>query len=147
MKTFSPMQSPDIGWNKQRKQSAHFLSRPSRNHCKMRTVGELIDDALEFVANHKDNRNYKSKAAIVREDMGARHAAEVTPQELERWLREHFNTEATANAIRRLSRSATGKESATARWRSIQPGSFAKERKAGAGCVFSAVRNTTACTQ
>ena len=41
---------------------------PELRNTKVVTVGELIDDALEFVANHKDNRNYKSKAVIVRED-------------------------------------------------------------------------------
>ncbi len=35
---------------------------PELRNSKVVTVGELIDDALEFVAHHKDNRNYKSKA-------------------------------------------------------------------------------------
>ena len=39
---------------------------PELRKTKVVTVSELIDDALEFVANHKDNRNYKSKAVIVR---------------------------------------------------------------------------------
>ena len=42
---------------------------PELRNSKVVTIGELIDDALEFVANHKDNRNYKSKAVIVREDL------------------------------------------------------------------------------
>jgi hypothetical protein len=70
---------------------------PELRNRKVVTISELIDDALEFVANHKDNRNYKSKAEIVREDLGSRHAAEPTSQELERWLREHCKTPATAN--------------------------------------------------
>ena len=60
-------------------------------------MGELIDDALEFAVHHKDNRNYKSKAGIVRDDLGSRRAAELTPQELERWLRKHCKTAATVN--------------------------------------------------
>jgi hypothetical protein len=120
---------------------------PELRNSKVVTVGDLIDDALEFVANHKDNRNYKSKAGIVREDMGSLSAAEVTPQELERWLREHCKRQRRPTATRRSSRSATGKESATARWRSILPGSSANGRKAGVGCVSSAMRNTTGCTK
>ena len=45
---------------------------PELRNTKVVTVSELIDDALEFVAHHKDNRNYQSKAVIVREDLGSR---------------------------------------------------------------------------
>jgi hypothetical protein len=61
------------------------------------TLAELIDDALEFVAHHKDKRNYESKVLIVRAALGLRPAAEMTPQELERWLRGHCETSATSN--------------------------------------------------
>jgi integrase len=57
----------------------------------------LIDDVLEYVADHKDKRSYISKAGIVRKALGSRPAAEVTPQELERWLRSRFRTSATTN--------------------------------------------------
>src|SRR5215471_15575474 len=56
---------------------------PELRNSKVVTLSELIDDALEFVAHHKDNRNYRSKAEIVREDLGSRPAEEVTPQDLE----------------------------------------------------------------
>jgi hypothetical protein len=68
---------------------------PELRNSKVVTLAELIDDALEFVAHHKDNRSYKSKAAIV--GSGSRPAADLTPQEIERWLREHCKTAATAN--------------------------------------------------
>jgi len=58
--------------------------------------GDLIDDTLEFVEHHKDKRNYVSKAAIVRKALGDRAASELTPQELERWLRDHCKTAGTA---------------------------------------------------
>ena len=61
------------------------------------SFSELIDDALEFVADHKDRRNYMSKAEIVRAALGSLPAAEVTPQELERWLRTQCKTAATSN--------------------------------------------------
>jgi hypothetical protein len=52
------------------------------------TLSELIDDALEFVADHKDRRNYLSRGEIIRVALGSRPAAEVTPQELERCGKE-----------------------------------------------------------
>jgi integrase len=61
------------------------------------TLSELIDDALEFVADHEDLRNYISKAEIVRKALGIRAAAEIKPQELDRWLRKHCKTAATTN--------------------------------------------------
>jgi integrase len=61
------------------------------------TLSALIDLALEATANHKDKRNYVSKAAIVREALGARAAAEVKPQEVEQWLQSHCKSPATAN--------------------------------------------------
>jgi hypothetical protein len=70
---------------------------PDLRNSKVVTLAELIDDALEFVANHKDKRNYESKAMIVRAALGSRPAAEMTPQELERWLRGHCKTSATSN--------------------------------------------------
>jgi hypothetical protein len=70
---------------------------PELRNSKVVTLAELIDDALEFVAHHKDNRSYKSKAAIVGAALGSRPAADLTPQEIERWLREHCKTAATAN--------------------------------------------------
>jgi integrase len=70
---------------------------PNLRSTKVITLSELIDDALEFVANHKDERNYISKAAIVRNGIGDVAAADVTPRELERWLRRHCKTAATSN--------------------------------------------------
>ena len=70
---------------------------PKLRNSKVVTLSELINDVLEFVANHKDNRSYKSKGEIVREALGSRPAADLTPQELERWLRTRCKTPATAN--------------------------------------------------
>lgn len=70
---------------------------PELRTSKVVTLADLIDDALEFVAHHKDKRNYNSKAAIVREALGSSPAADLTPQELERWLRGQCKTPATSN--------------------------------------------------
>ncbi|CAN5675561.1 hypothetical protein BH10ACI4_BH10ACI4_11450 [soil metagenome] len=70
---------------------------PELRDSKVVRFSELIDDTLEFVADHKDRRSYVSKAEIVRKAFGSTPAAEITPQELERWLRSHCKTPATAN--------------------------------------------------
>ena len=70
---------------------------PEPRDSRILSFSELIDDALEFVADHKDRRNYMSKAEIVRAALGSLPAAEVTPQELERWLRTQCKTAATSN--------------------------------------------------
>ena len=61
------------------------------------TLGDLIDDVLEHTAHHKGRREYVNKAGIVRAALGSRVADEITPQELERWLRSHCKTAATSN--------------------------------------------------
>lgn len=70
---------------------------PSTRGSRVISFAELIDDALEYVADHKDKRNYESKAKIVRKALGDRPAADLTPQELERWLRTQCKTAATSN--------------------------------------------------
>jgi hypothetical protein len=55
---------------------------------------------IEFTADHKDARNYRSKGEIVREQLGAKAAAEITPQELDQWLSNHGTTAATTNRYR-----------------------------------------------
>lgn len=70
---------------------------PALRDSRVLILSELIDDALEFVEHHKDKRNYISKSEIVRKALGARPAAELTPQDLERWLRQHCKTAATSN--------------------------------------------------
>jgi hypothetical protein len=60
-------------------------------------LGELIDDALEYVADHKDRRNYIGKAKIVRVSLGSTPAADLKPQVLSRWLKANTKTPATHN--------------------------------------------------
>ena len=62
------------------------------------TVSDLIDDVLQFVSEHKDQRNYVSKAGIIRRTLlASRPAANLTPQDIDVWLKEHCKTPATAN--------------------------------------------------
>lgn len=105
---------------------------PELRNSKVVTISELIDDALEFVANHKDNRNYKSKAEIVREALGSRHAAELTPQELERWLRSYCKTAATTNRYKAFI-SLCYREGVSNGKVTINPARLVRQRKEGAG--------------
>jgi hypothetical protein len=73
------------------------IKLPKLRNTKAVTLSALIDDLLEFVAHHNDLRNYVSKAKKVRKTLGGRPAADLTPQELERWLRSNTNTAATSN--------------------------------------------------
>jgi hypothetical protein len=44
---------------------------PELRNSRALTVSELIDDVLEYVADHKDRLNYISKAEIVRAALGS----------------------------------------------------------------------------
>jgi hypothetical protein len=57
----------------------------------------MIDLALKATENHKDRRNYVSKAEIVRVGLGEWPASEVSPQEIADWLEIRFKTPATSN--------------------------------------------------
>ncbi len=70
---------------------------PKPRHTKAILLSDLIDLALEFTVDHKDRRSYVSKAEIVRAELGARPAAEITPQEIDRWLAARKSSPATAN--------------------------------------------------
>ena len=61
------------------------------------TVGELIDDALVFVKDHKDYKGYVSKAGFVRDAFGSQVAENLKPAEIKSWLDERFSTPATKN--------------------------------------------------
>ncbi len=65
------------------------------------TLGELMEDAVEYAKTHlKSSRDYVGREKIVRPDLGQRPAAEITPQELDRWISKHCHTPATANRYR-----------------------------------------------
>ena len=105
---------------------------PELRSSKVLTVSELIDDALEFVAHHKDNRNYQSKGEIVRAALGSRHAADLTPQEIERWLRERCKTPATANRYKAFI-SLCYREGVRNGKVTVNPARLVRQRKEGGG--------------
>lgn len=66
------------------------------------TVGDLLDDVPEHVAHHKDLRNYKSRAEIVRAGLSQKVAADLTPQDLSRWLSRQCKSAGTYNRYKAL---------------------------------------------
>lgn len=105
---------------------------PALRNSKVLALSELIDDALEFTAHHKDQRGYKSKGEIVREALGSRPAAELTPQELERWLRARCKTAATANRYKAFI-SLCYREGVRNGKVSVNPARLVRQRKEGTG--------------
>jgi integrase len=105
---------------------------PELRNSKVLTLSELIDDALEFTAHHKDQRGYKSKGEIVREALGSRPAAELTPQELERWLRARCKTAATANRYKAFI-SLCYREGVRNGKVTVNPARLVRQRKEGTG--------------
>lgn len=105
---------------------------PELRNSKIVTLSELIDDALEFTTDHKDRRNYISRAAIVREAMGSRPASEITPQELDRWLRSRETSAATSNRYKSLI-SLCYREGLRNGKVSINPARLVRQRKEPAG--------------
>ncbi len=77
-------------------------------------------------------RNYKSKAVIVRDALGSRPAADLTPQELERWLRDQCKTPATANRYKAFI-SLCYREGVRNGKAVINPARLVRQRKEGIG--------------
>jgi hypothetical protein len=105
---------------------------PELRNSKVVTLSELIDDVLEFVAHHKDNRSYTSKGEIVRTALGSKPAADLTPQELERWLRTRCKTPATANRYKAFI-SLCYREGVRNGKVSVNPARLVRQRKEGTG--------------
>ncbi len=105
---------------------------PELRNSKVVTLSELIDDVLEFVAHHKDNRSYTSKGEIVRKALGSKPAADLTPQELERWLRTRCKTPATGNRYKAFI-SLCYREGIRNGKVSVNPARLVRQRKEGTG--------------
>ena len=105
---------------------------PELRNSKVVTLSELIDDVLEFVAHHKDNRSYTSKGEIVRKALGSKPAADLTPQELERWLRTRCKTPATANRYKAFI-SLCYREGVRNGKVAVNPARLVRQRKEGTG--------------
>lgn len=87
-------------YRKRKNDAREGRKMPTLRNSRFVSFAELIDDALEFVANHKDKRNYESKAVIVKKAIGARPAGDILPLDIERFLNKHCKTNATYNRYR-----------------------------------------------
>jgi integrase len=68
---------------------------------KVTTFGELANDAVAYAKAHLRTRaDYDWKERALREEFGSRSAAEITPQEIDRFLAGRCKTPATANRFR-----------------------------------------------
>jgi integrase len=68
---------------------------------KVVTFGDLSTMAVSHAETHlKTVHDYKAKDSALREPFGKRPAAEVTPQEIDKFLTKHCKTNATANRYR-----------------------------------------------
>ena len=71
---------------------------PELRNSSVVKFAELMADAVEFAKLHnRTSRDYVSKQLILLEPFGARPAADITPQELDRWLHTNCKTAATSN--------------------------------------------------
>jgi integrase len=96
------------------------------------TVGDLIDDALVFVKDHKDYKGYVSKAAIVRAVFGEQVAENFKPTEIKSWLDERFNTPATKNRYKAFL-SLCYREGIESEKVSVNPAKLVRRKKEPAG--------------
>lgn len=93
------------------------------------TLSSLIDDALVYAKAHNSRpRDYESKAGIVKEALGRRIAASITPSEIDAWLEERFNTPATKNRYRAFL-SLVYKQAIINRKVDINPARLVRQRK------------------
>jgi integrase len=75
---------------------------PDLRNGKRVTVGDLLDLAIEHAADHKDKRNHESRAAILKEHIGDRIATDLTPQQIDAWLKSRKVAPATQNRYKAL---------------------------------------------
>lgn len=84
-----------------RKADTHAgIKLPTLRGSRGTLLSELVDDALNFAAEHKSIRSYRSRAGIVKNDIGQKAAESITPQEMDAWIRDHSKTPASFNRYR-----------------------------------------------
>jgi integrase len=97
------------------------------------TLSALIDGALEFARTHNRSvRDYECKGEILRKAMGAHIAADITPQDIDRWLSSRSKTPATANRYRAFL-SLVYREGIRNGKIEVNPARLVRQRKEGGG--------------
>jgi integrase len=88
-------------YQKRKADARRGVKLPELQPQKVTTFGELTNDAVNYAKVHlKTWVDYDWKERVLREPFGSRPAAEITPQEIDRFLTEGCKTAATANRFR-----------------------------------------------
>lgn len=88
-------------YQKRKADARRGMKLPELQPQKVTTFGELAATAVDYAKVHlKTWADYDWKERALQEPFGARPAAEITPQEIDRFLTEHCKTAATANRFR-----------------------------------------------
>jgi integrase len=88
-------------YQKRKADSRRGLKLPELQPQKVTTFGELATDAVSYAKAHlRTWADYDWKQRVLLEPFGSRPAAEITPQEIDRFLTEGCKTPATANRFR-----------------------------------------------
>ncbi len=88
-------------YQKRKADARRGIKLPELQPQNVTTFGELANEAVAYAKTHlKTWADYDWKERALREQFGSRPAAELTPQEIDRFLTEHCKTPATANRFR-----------------------------------------------
>jgi integrase len=88
-------------YQKRKADARRKLKLPELQPGKVVTFGHLMEDAIEYArTNLKTAADYEWKQRALFDAFGFRPAADVTPQEITRWLSDHCKTPATANRFK-----------------------------------------------
>ena len=95
-------------------------------------MSDLLDLLLHYAEGTPDQRNVIGRVKIIRDALGNRSASDITPQELDRWLKSHTKSSATYNRYR-SSLSVAFQEGMRNRLVTNNPARLVKHRKETAG--------------
>jgi integrase len=88
-------------YQKRKADARRGVKLPELQPQNVTTFGELANQAVHYAKVHlKTWSDYDWKERALREPLGSRPAAEITPQEIDHFLTEHCRTPATANRFR-----------------------------------------------
>lgn len=88
-------------YQKRKADTRRGVKLPELVSSRVVTFGDLMEDAVEYAQIHlKTAPDYEWKQRALAEIFASRPAAEITPQEIDRWLTANTRTPATANRFK-----------------------------------------------
>jgi integrase len=88
-------------YQKRKTDARRKIKLPELQPGKVITFGHLMQDAVEYAQEHfRTAADYDWKHRTLAEPFGSRAAADVTPQEIDKWLAGNCKTPATANRFK-----------------------------------------------